>query len=58
MTTHGRSGLQRWVLGSVAERMLRQTDLPLLLIHPQLHELPSMSLTRETDVEQWRISDR
>ncbi|MDP7255207.1 MAG: universal stress protein, partial [Planctomycetota bacterium] len=34
MTTHGRSGLQRWLRGSVAERVLRQTRFPLLLAHP------------------------
>jgi nucleotide-binding universal stress UspA family protein len=30
--THGRSGLQRWALGSVAERVLRHTEVPLLLV--------------------------
>lgn len=32
MTTHGRSGLQRWVLGSVAERIVRQSPVPVLLL--------------------------
>jgi nucleotide-binding universal stress UspA family protein len=32
MTTHGRSGLQRWVLGSVAEKIVRAADRPVLLI--------------------------
>lgn len=31
MTTHGRSGLNRWLLGSVAERVLRSTTNPLLV---------------------------
>lgn len=31
MTTHGRSGLSRWALGSVAERVLRRADRPVLL---------------------------
>jgi nucleotide-binding universal stress UspA family protein len=31
MTTHGRSGLNRWLLGSVAEKVLRATVNPLLL---------------------------
>ena len=31
MTTHGRSGLNRWLLGSVAEKVLRATANPLLL---------------------------
>jgi nucleotide-binding universal stress UspA family protein len=32
MTTHGRSGLQRFLLGSVAERVLHATTRPLLLV--------------------------
>jgi nucleotide-binding universal stress UspA family protein len=32
MATHGRSGLNRWLLGSVAEKILRSTANPLLLI--------------------------
>jgi nucleotide-binding universal stress UspA family protein len=35
MTTHARSGLKRWVLGSVADRLLRQLSVPVLLLHPQ-----------------------
>jgi len=33
MATHGRGGLERWVLGSVAERVLYSTKLPLLVVH-------------------------
>ncbi|MEM5330991.1 universal stress protein [Paraburkholderia sp. JHI2823] len=32
--THGRRGLTRWLLGSVAERTLRLTSIPLLLVPP------------------------
>jgi nucleotide-binding universal stress UspA family protein len=32
MATHGRSGLQRWVYGSVADKVLRGADLPVLLV--------------------------
>jgi len=32
MTTHGRSGLNRWLLGSVAEKVLRATINPLLMV--------------------------
>jgi len=32
MTTHGRSGLTRWLLGSVAEKVLRGSSNPLLLV--------------------------
>jgi len=35
MATHGRSGLRRTVLGSVADHVLRHLDdVPLLLVHP------------------------
>ena len=33
MATHGRSGLQRWIMGSVTERVLEATKLPLLIVH-------------------------
>ncbi|MCB0064351.1 MAG: universal stress protein, partial [Caldilineaceae bacterium] len=32
MTTHGRSGVRRWALGSVAERVLHEAQQPLLLV--------------------------
>jgi len=32
MATHGRSGAQRWLLGSVAEKVLRGTTNPLFLV--------------------------
>ena len=34
MATHGRSGVGRLIFGSVAERALRQTPAPLMLVHP------------------------
>jgi nucleotide-binding universal stress UspA family protein len=34
MTTHGRGGLSRLWLGSVADRMLRRVAIPVLLLHP------------------------
>jgi nucleotide-binding universal stress UspA family protein len=34
MSSHGRSGLGRLVLGSVAETVLRTTTIPILLIRP------------------------
>jgi nucleotide-binding universal stress UspA family protein len=32
MATHGRSGVGRWVFGSIAERVLRASHCPILLI--------------------------
>ena len=34
MATHGRSGLQRWAMGSITERVLHATRLPLLIVRP------------------------
>ena len=32
MSTHGRSGLRRWALGSVAEQVIQQVEVPTLLV--------------------------
>jgi len=35
LVTHGRGGIKRWVIGSIAERVLHSTKLPLLIVRPQ-----------------------
>jgi nucleotide-binding universal stress UspA family protein len=35
MSTHGRSGIKRWLVGSVADRVVTHSSLPVLLIRPQ-----------------------
>ena len=35
MTTHGRSGIDRWVLGSVADKVVRECGDPVLLVRSQ-----------------------
>jgi nucleotide-binding universal stress UspA family protein len=35
MSTHGRSGLERVVLGSVADAVVRRTSLPVVLVRPE-----------------------
>ncbi|MCX6022714.1 MAG: universal stress protein [Chloroflexi bacterium] len=35
MATHGRTGWRRWLLGSVADRVVREAGRPVLLAHPQ-----------------------
>ncbi|MGD8370565.1 MAG: universal stress protein [Syntrophobacterales bacterium] len=35
MSTHGRSGLGRWLLGSVAEKILRHSEKPVLLLRAE-----------------------
>jgi nucleotide-binding universal stress UspA family protein len=32
MCTHGRSGVQRWVLGSVTEKVVRHATGPVLVV--------------------------
>ena len=36
MCTHGRSGVQRWALGSVTERVVRHSDNPVLVVRAGL----------------------
>lgn len=43
MATHGRGGLQRWALGSVADKVMRMSPTPTLLVRP--HETPRKSRT-------------
>jgi len=34
MTTHGRSGVSRWIMGSVAEKVLWSSNVPMLVVRP------------------------
>jgi nucleotide-binding universal stress UspA family protein len=34
MATHGRSGISRWIWGSVAEKILHSSSIPVLLVRP------------------------
>ena len=34
MSTHGRSGVARWLIGSVADKVVRASPLPVLLVRP------------------------
>lgn len=36
MSTHGRSGISRWLLGSIADRVVNHSTIPVLLIRPQM----------------------
>jgi nucleotide-binding universal stress UspA family protein len=41
MCTHGRSGVRRWLLGSVADKVLQGTYVPVLMVRPPgLHSWP------------------
>jgi nucleotide-binding universal stress UspA family protein len=50
MSSHGRTGLGRLVLGSVAETVLRSTETPILLVRPgsALNDVPFMPAPAET----------
>lgn len=39
MATHGRSGLRRWVYGSITEKVLRTADCAMLVVRPPLEEM-------------------
>ena len=34
ISTHGRGGLSRWIMGSITERVLSATRHPILIVHP------------------------
>lgn len=44
MTTHGRTGIARWALGSVADRIIRTADQPVFLVRNgiEIPEKPSL----------------
>jgi nucleotide-binding universal stress UspA family protein len=46
MSTHGRSGLGRLLFGSVAEQVLRQADVPVLLLR-QTEDQPAVAMAKE-----------
>jgi len=35
LSSHGRSGLTRWVLGSVAEKLIRLAEAPVIVVRPK-----------------------
>ncbi len=49
MATHGRTGLAHVLLGSIAERVVRHSPVPVLTVKP--HEM-RMDFSRHDDVEQ------
>ena len=48
MATHGRGGLQHWILGSITERVLGATKLPLLIVRPEAEKFKRASNGGET----------
>lgn len=50
LTTHGRGSIQRWIVGSVTERVLQGSMLPLLVVHASL--APSSGEAEPTPLDQ------
>lgn len=46
LATHGRGGVQRWAMGSVAERILTETTLPVMIVRPQ-HSATKQAVNQE-----------
>jgi nucleotide-binding universal stress UspA family protein len=46
MATHGRTGVLRWALGSITERVLQATGLPLLIVRP-IVEQPALAAAQQ-----------
>lgn len=46
LSTHGRGGFARWVMGSIAQRLLTTTTLPLLVVRPPQRRIHHVSQTR------------
>ena len=38
MATHGRSGIRRWIMGSVADKVLRASKVPVWLVRAGIPE--------------------
>ena len=38
LSTHGRSGVSRWLMGSVADKVVNNAKVPVLLVRPELSE--------------------
>ncbi len=44
MASHGRSGINRWILGSVADRVTRGSPVPVIIINASLEEIRQSGL--------------
>lgn len=49
MSTHGRTGFKRFLLGSVAEKVLRMSNVPILVVEDQTHFSPMQRILVTTD---------
>jgi nucleotide-binding universal stress UspA family protein len=58
LATHGREGLQRWVMDSVTERVLGATKLPILIVPPQASSAPYSPADRKASTSRVKTSER
>jgi nucleotide-binding universal stress UspA family protein len=58
IATHGRAGLQHWVLGSITESILGATKLPILIVRPESAEKQTLNSkdTSETTLQVKSVS--
>lgn len=57
LATHGRSGVERWVMGSVTERILGATILPLLIVRPRKEDARGEEAGRATEIGEKRAKE-
>jgi nucleotide-binding universal stress UspA family protein len=56
MATHGRSGLKRWVYGSVADKVLRGANIPTLLIRSHNGESRPESMRDTSELSETNLT--
>jgi nucleotide-binding universal stress UspA family protein len=57
LSSHGRSGLRRVLLGSVAERVVVRSDVPVLVVGPEVEHPPPVVLPRTIVVAVGSLGD-
>lgn len=55
MSTHGRGPVSRFWLGSVADTLVRQAPMPVLLVRPHLEAIDLLDLTQERAVSRMLV---
>lgn len=58
LATHGRSGILHWMMGSVTERVLASTTLPMLIVRPQEICVKQRKTLDEKNADTASISDK
>ena len=54
MATHGRGGIERWIMGSVTERVLEASTVPILVVRPFQATLDTEETFRTSALEESR----